>query len=186
MREKGTSCQAGQSCERDSAPLVWHQSIPPQDGLGPAGALLDHIGSFINPLRLVSRIPEGMVIDRLRDRLVTIVADFRSQTALRTCCSNLLRKDCVLLAQVPPSSFFLLALCCLPPPYAHAITHGATSAEIPRNRSHGLELALACARSKPALTPAVRGLRITQHSGPALKSCFGCFDHPMPSKCRPT
>ena len=69
--------------------------------LRPAGALLDHIGSFINPLRLVSRIPEGMVIDRLRDRLVTIVADFRSQTALRTCCSNLLRKDCVLLAQVP-------------------------------------------------------------------------------------
>jgi hypothetical protein len=41
-----------------------------------------------------------MVIDRLRDRLVTIVADFRSQTSLRTCCSNLLQKDCVLLAQV--------------------------------------------------------------------------------------
>lgn len=41
------------------------------------------------------------MIAGLRDRLVTIVADFRSQTALRTCCSNLLQKDCVLLAQVP-------------------------------------------------------------------------------------
>lgn len=64
------------------------------------GALLDHIGSYINPLRLVSRIPEGMVIESLRDRLVTIVADFRSQTSLRTCCSTLLQKDCLALAQV--------------------------------------------------------------------------------------
>lgn len=67
-----------------------------------AGALLDHIGSYINPLRLVARIPQGMVIQRLRDRLVTIVADFRSQTSLRQCCSDLLQKDCVTLAQVPP------------------------------------------------------------------------------------
>lgn len=41
-----------------------------------------------------------MLIQRLRDRLVTIVADFRTQTSLRQCCSALLQRDCTLLAQV--------------------------------------------------------------------------------------
>lgn len=70
--------------------------------LAAAGSLLDHIGGYIDPLRLVRRIPEGMLIERLRDRLVTIVADFRNQTSLRQCCSALLQKDCTSLAEVRP------------------------------------------------------------------------------------
>ena len=68
--------------------------------LTPAGLMLDNIGSYINPLRLIERIPEGMVVDHLRDRLVVIIAEFRSQTSLKQCCSNILQKDCLSLAQV--------------------------------------------------------------------------------------
>ncbi len=32
------------------------------------GALLDSIGSYVNPLRLVRHIPDGMQIDNLRGR----------------------------------------------------------------------------------------------------------------------
>ena len=65
-----------------------------------AGSLLDHIGGYVNPLRLITRIPEGMAIARLRDRIVQIVADFRTQTSLREGCNTILHTDCVLLAQV--------------------------------------------------------------------------------------
>ena len=65
-----------------------------------AGSLLDHIGGYVNPLRLIRRIPEGMAIARLRDRIVQIVADFRTQTSLREGCNTILHTDCVLLAQV--------------------------------------------------------------------------------------
>ena len=67
-----------------------------------AGSLLDHIGGYVNPLRLIRRIPEGMAIARLRDRIVQIVADFRTQTSLREGCNTILHTDCVLLAQVGP------------------------------------------------------------------------------------
>ena len=68
--------------------------------LSGAGSLLDHIGGYVNPLRLIKRIPEGMAIARLRDRIVQIVADFRTQTSLREGCNTILHTDCVLLAQV--------------------------------------------------------------------------------------
>ena len=68
--------------------------------LSGAGSLLDHIGGNVNPLRLIKRIPEGMAIARLRDRIVQIVADFRTQTSLREGCNTILHTDCVLLAQV--------------------------------------------------------------------------------------
>ena len=35
-----------------------------------AGSLLDHIGGYVDPLRLVQQIPCGLAIPRLRDRLV--------------------------------------------------------------------------------------------------------------------
>ena len=67
-----------------------------------AGALLDHIGGYVDPLRLVQRIPAGLQIPDLRDRLVHIIADFRTQTSLREGCNNILRHDCLVLAQVTP------------------------------------------------------------------------------------
>jgi hypothetical protein len=66
----------------------------------PVGALLDHIGGYVDPLRLVQRIPAGLEIPRLRDRLVHIIADFRTQTSLREGCNTILHHDCLSLAQV--------------------------------------------------------------------------------------
>ncbi|BDA42740.1 Vacuolar protein sorting-associated protein 41 homolog [Coccomyxa sp. Obi] len=63
------------------------------------GALLDHIGGYVDPLRLVQKIPVGLEIPRLRDRLVHIIADFRTQTSLREGCNTILHHDCLSLAQ---------------------------------------------------------------------------------------
>ena len=75
-----------------------------------AGALLDHIGGYVDPLRLVQKIPAGLEIPNLRDRLVHIIADFRTQTSLREGCNTILHHDCLVLAQVslsiPPQSTF--------------------------------------------------------------------------------
>jgi hypothetical protein len=62
------------------------------------GALLEHIGLYIDPLNLLRRLPEGMRIPKLRDRLVRIVADYRTQTSLRDGCNNILRADCANLS----------------------------------------------------------------------------------------
>ena len=72
--------------------------------IGYAGELMDNIGGYVNPLRLLQRMPEGMAIDRLRDRLVHIIADFRTQTSLREGCNTILHTDCLLLAQVGMTS----------------------------------------------------------------------------------
>ncbi|GBF95415.1 hypothetical protein Rsub_08377 [Raphidocelis subcapitata] len=58
------------------------------------GQLLDHIGGNVNPLLVVRKIPEGMAIPRLRDRLRAIISDFRTQTSLREGCNAVLRSDC--------------------------------------------------------------------------------------------
>lgn len=36
--------------------------------------LLEHIGAHVDPIKLIRRIPEGMEIENLRDRLVKIVS----------------------------------------------------------------------------------------------------------------
>lgn len=54
----------------------------------------------MDPLRLVQKIPAGLEIPRLRDRLVHIIADFRTQTSLREGCNTILHHDCLSLAQV--------------------------------------------------------------------------------------
>ncbi|GLC58944.1 hypothetical protein PLESTB_001420000 [Pleodorina starrii] len=58
------------------------------------GALLDCIGGYVDPLLLVKRIPLGMRVERLRDRLRAIIADYRTQTSLREGCNAILRSDC--------------------------------------------------------------------------------------------
>lgn len=42
-------------------------------------SLLEHIGAYVDPLRLVKRIPLGMEIDSLRNRLVKIISDYNLQ-----------------------------------------------------------------------------------------------------------
>ena len=65
---------------------------------------MDNIGGYVNPLRLLQRIPNGMSVEGLRDRLVHIIADFRTQTSLRQGCNTILHTDCLLLAQVTPAA----------------------------------------------------------------------------------
>ncbi|CAD7699980.1 unnamed protein product [Ostreobium quekettii] len=62
------------------------------------GDLLDHVGGMVDPLRVITQIPRGMEIANLRNRLVRIISDFRTQTSLQEGCSHLLRSDCVRLA----------------------------------------------------------------------------------------
>lgn len=60
-----------------------------------AGDLLDHAGGGVDPLRLVAAIPEEMQIERLRDRLVRVISDFRAALSLQSGCNAVLRTDCL-------------------------------------------------------------------------------------------
>jgi hypothetical protein len=51
----------------------------------PTGELLDHAGGYIDPLRVVSQIPEHMQVENLRGRLVKIITDFRTQVSRAWC-----------------------------------------------------------------------------------------------------
>ncbi|KAI3429426.1 hypothetical protein D9Q98_005520 [Chlorella vulgaris] len=62
------------------------------------GALLDHAGGYIDPLRVVSQIPAHLRVDNLRGRLVKIITDFRTQMSLQQGCNTILRHDCVVLS----------------------------------------------------------------------------------------
>lgn len=59
------------------------------------GALFEHSAGNIDPLHLVNRVPNGMHIPRLRDRLVRIITDYRTETSLRHGCNDILKADCV-------------------------------------------------------------------------------------------
>jgi len=60
---------------------------------------LEHIGAHIDPLKLIERIPKGVPIEGLRDRLVKIISDYNLQTSLREGCNVILKADCVSLAK---------------------------------------------------------------------------------------
>lgn len=62
------------------------------------GALLERIGRYTDPLGLIKRLPPGMDIPQLRDRLVQIVAAYRTQASLRLGCNAILRADCAALS----------------------------------------------------------------------------------------
>eukprot|EP01114_Cavostelium_apophysatum_P004970 TRINITY_DN1546_c0_g1_i1.p1 TRINITY_DN1546_c0_g1~~TRINITY_DN1546_c0_g1_i1.p1 ORF type:complete len:976 (-),score=258.51 TRINITY_DN1546_c0_g1_i1:28-2796(-) len=62
-------------------------------------SLLEHIGAYVDPVKLIKRIPSGMEIVGLRDRLVKIISDYNLQMSLREGCMEILKADCVDLAQ---------------------------------------------------------------------------------------
>jgi vacuolar protein sorting-associated protein 41 len=60
------------------------------------GELLDHAGSScVDPLRFIEKIPENIKIERLRDRLVRVITDFRATVSLQSGCNAVLRADCL-------------------------------------------------------------------------------------------
>ncbi|KQJ85257.1 vacuolar protein sorting-associated protein 41 homolog [Brachypodium distachyon] len=59
------------------------------------GMLLEHTVGNLDPLYIVSLVPDGLEIPKLRDRLVKIVTDYRTETSLRNGCNDILKADCV-------------------------------------------------------------------------------------------
>ncbi|KAL2507020.1 Vacuolar protein sorting-associated protein 41-like protein [Forsythia ovata] len=59
------------------------------------GVLLEHTVGYLDPLYIVNMVPNGLEIPRLRDRLVKIITDYRTETSLRHGCNNILKADCV-------------------------------------------------------------------------------------------
>ncbi|CAB3979402.1 vacuolar sorting-associated 41 homolog [Paramuricea clavata] len=61
--------------------------------------LLDNIGTHVDPIKLIKRIPSDMEIPGLRDSLVKILQDYNLQISLREGCKKILVKDSVSLMQ---------------------------------------------------------------------------------------
>ncbi|CAK9872351.1 unnamed protein product [Sphagnum jensenii] len=59
------------------------------------GSLLENTVGHIDPLHVVNKVPAGISIPRLRDRLVKIITDYRTETSLRAGCNDILKADCV-------------------------------------------------------------------------------------------
>ncbi|XP_031486112.1 vacuolar protein sorting-associated protein 41 homolog [Nymphaea colorata] len=57
--------------------------------------LLEHTVGNLDPLYIVNMVPQGMLIPRLRDLLVKIITDYRTETSLRHGCNDILKADCV-------------------------------------------------------------------------------------------
>ncbi|KAK1383079.1 Vacuolar protein sorting-associated protein 41-like [Heracleum sosnowskyi] len=59
------------------------------------GMLLDHTVGNIDPLYIVNMVPNGLEIPRLRDHLVKIITDYRTETSLRHGCNDILKADII-------------------------------------------------------------------------------------------
>ncbi|KAE8660371.1 Vacuolar protein sorting-associated protein 41-like protein [Hibiscus syriacus] len=59
------------------------------------GVLLEHTVGNLDPIYIVNMVPNGLEIPRLRDRLVKIITDYRTETSLRHGCNDILKADCV-------------------------------------------------------------------------------------------
>ncbi|XP_010521708.1 PREDICTED: vacuolar protein sorting-associated protein 41 homolog [Tarenaya hassleriana] len=59
------------------------------------GLLLEHTVGNLDPLYIVNMVPNGLEIPRLRDRLVKIITDYRTETSLRHGCNDILKTDIV-------------------------------------------------------------------------------------------
>ncbi|KAK1320882.1 hypothetical protein QJS10_CPA03g02564 [Acorus calamus] len=59
------------------------------------GVLLEHTVGNLDPLYIVNIVPNGLQIPRLRDRLIRIITDYRTETSLRQGCNDILKADCV-------------------------------------------------------------------------------------------
>ncbi|KAG0200623.1 Vacuolar protein sorting-associated protein 41 [Mortierella sp. GBA30] len=60
--------------------------------------LLQNVGTEIDPIRLIRRIPNGLEIPDLRPALMKILQDFNLQMSLREGCKRILVKDSVAMA----------------------------------------------------------------------------------------
>jgi hypothetical protein len=60
--------------------------------------LLENVGTDIEPLRLIKRIPDNLKIPGLKDALLKILQDYNLQMSLHEGCEKILVSDSVFLA----------------------------------------------------------------------------------------
>lgn len=60
--------------------------------------LLENVGTDIEPLRLIKRIPDRLEIPGLKDALLKILQDYNLQMSLHEGCEKILVSDSVFLA----------------------------------------------------------------------------------------
>lgn len=65
---------------------------------GLTAALLDQIGGYVDPLRLVRALPDSIAIPRLSQRLARIINNFRTIAQLSEGCHAIIVSDCMLLS----------------------------------------------------------------------------------------
>jgi hypothetical protein len=56
---------------------------------------LNNIGTHVDPVNLIDRIPNGVQIKGLRDALVKILQDYRVQISLLEGSKNIMSRDCL-------------------------------------------------------------------------------------------
>jgi hypothetical protein len=61
--------------------------------------LLNNIGTHVDPVNLIDRIPNGVRIKGLRDALVKILQDYRVQISLLEGSKNIMARDCLHLME---------------------------------------------------------------------------------------
>lgn len=60
------------------------------------GSLLDYAdGVAVDPVQVINSIPDGMVIERLRDRIVRLIVEIDGSREIRRGCAAALRSDCL-------------------------------------------------------------------------------------------
>ncbi|KAJ3412220.1 Vacuolar protein sorting-associated protein 41 [Chytridiales sp. JEL 0842] len=57
--------------------------------------LLENLGSYIDPIKLIQRIPNGLTIPGLRNALIKVMTDYGVQMSLREGCQKILISDTV-------------------------------------------------------------------------------------------
>ncbi|CAF0718867.1 unnamed protein product [Brachionus calyciflorus] len=87
--------QAIEFCKRHNDKDLWEDLIKyslnkPEYIIG----LLNNIGTHVDPVDLINRIPNGVTIKGLRDALVKILSDYRVQISLLEGSKNIMARDC--------------------------------------------------------------------------------------------
>ncbi len=59
--------------------------------------MLNNIGTHVDPVNLIDRIPNGVRIKGLRDSLVKILQDYRVQLSLLEGSKSIMSRDCLKL-----------------------------------------------------------------------------------------
>ncbi|KAK5803468.1 vacuolar protein sorting-associated protein 41 homolog isoform X2 [Gossypium arboreum] len=119
------------------------------------GVLLEHTVGNLDPLYIVNMVPNGLEIPRLRDRLVKIITDYRTETSLRHGCNDILKADCVNLS-VKYYNEAKRAVC---------LSNEEDDARSKRDAS----------RASQVITPSVRNMEVKSKTRGGGRCCM-CFD----------